>query len=89
MRGCPHQNIVYCPLYHAMHGGHEFAGSESCDDGRLDEGGCAVARGESYEMLVGQMKALAPGYVEQLEWKEDIEEAKQQRTRNMSGRGLH
>ena len=42
---CPHDNALDCPLYMASHTGS----LRGCDDGRLDEGGCAVNRGMNYE----------------------------------------
>lgn len=45
MSGCPHENILDCPLYLASH----IAGAGGCDDGKLHQGGCAVDRGLSYQ----------------------------------------
>ena len=89
MSVCPHKDVRFCPLYLASHGGKAFNGARGCDDGSLDEGGCGVDHGYDYHELVGRMKALAPGYVEQLKWREELEEAKAQRARNMAAAGLH
>lgn len=45
-RGRLHDDIRDCPLYIAAHDPN--SGGNSCDDGRLDEGGCAVDRGLDY-----------------------------------------
>jgi hypothetical protein len=48
---CPHPEKRDCPLYRAMHGG-----GGGCDDGRLDEGGCAVSRGMDYSAAVAALR---------------------------------
>lgn len=87
MAGCPHKNIVHCPLYLASHDGDPRM--SGCDDGRLDEGGCAVDRGMDYAAAVGRLSAFDPRLVAQLRWNEEAAEIKAQRARNMRAAGLH
>lgn len=47
---CPYTEAAHCPLYIASH-----LGAGGCDDGRLDEGGCAVTRGLDYETALGNL----------------------------------
>ncbi|MQB09681.1 hypothetical protein DXT96_07410 [Agrobacterium sp. ICMP 6402] len=82
---CPHADIRFCPLYHAAH----MDGSFGCDDGRLDEGGCAVARGWAYDRAVARLDAAMPRLVAELRWKEEAAEDRLQRDRNMRFLGLH
>lgn len=87
MAGCPHKNIVHCPLYIASHDGDPRM--NGCDDGRLDEGGCAVDRGMDYAVAVGRISGVDPRLVAQLRWNEEAEEFKAQRARNMRAAGIH
>lgn len=91
MAGCPHQDIRFCPLYHAAHGGPEFNGALGCTDGREAEGGCGVDRSLDYHELLGKLRAAAPRYVAQLEWREAAEQIREtgQRHRNMRLTGVH
>lgn len=66
MARCPHVDIRHCPLYHGMH-----AAGPSCFDGRLDEGGCAVKRGASYEGLLLALRIHNPLLVAECEWNAD------------------
>lgn len=85
---CPHANIVNCPLYHAAHAPTEFPGC-GCDDGNLDQGGCAVDRGMDYTATVAKMRAIDPRFIAQMEWREAAEHIKEQRARNMRLSGVH
>jgi hypothetical protein len=82
---CPHKNIRFCPLYLAAHTGGGFG----CDDGRLDEQTCAVARGLNYRSQIERIRLACPGLVEQCEFRERAEESQEQRRRNMRLLGLH
>lgn len=82
---CPHPDIRWCPLYISMH----VAGGPSCDDGRLDEGGCAVDRGVRYEQLLGKLLTVHPRIVAQAEWDQRANESREQRLRNMTLLGIH
>ena len=73
---CPHADIRFCPLYHAA---HECIGI-GCDDGKLGQGGCAVDRGMDYHKELGK---LNPKYVALVKWKEEAEQIRLQRARNM------
>lgn len=88
MRGntkCPHADIIHCPLAEAAH----IAGAGGCDDGQLDQGGCAVDRGQSYDEMVGRLTARHPRIVAQCRWNEQLAERRDQRTRNMRLNGVH
>lgn len=52
---CPHANIIFCPLYIAMHTGR--GGSCWPDDGEIQTG-CAVAKGADYEMAVAKLNII-------------------------------
>lgn len=82
--GCPHKNIAFCPLYHAMHIPH----GPSCDDGKLGYDGCGVARKMKYERLVEQLRVKRPGLVEHLQFLEEEEERKAQSEPCKRPRGL-
>lgn len=84
---CPHANIVHCPLYHACHDAR-FADS-ACDDGRLEQGGCAVDRGMDYSAAVARIRTVDPRLVAEMEWQEAAEQSKQRRAQNMRAAGLH
>lgn len=78
MSECPHENIVFCPLYIAAHDGRESIG---CDDGRSSGWeGCAVSRGLDYAKAVAR---LNPRFVEACRKKEQAESGREQRRRNM------
>lgn len=81
---CPHDDIMYCPLYIAAHGT-----GLGCDDGRLGEGGCAVDRGMSYRAERELIRTKKPGLVEQAEWNEDLARRTAQRQRNLRVNGIH
>lgn len=56
---CPHADVQFCPLYLAAHG----AIGIGCDDGNLDQGGCAVDREMDYFKELGRLNpklVLAP-----------------------------
>lgn len=82
---CPHDNVVFCPLYHAAHGG--LGGS--CDDGRLAEGGCAVDRGLDYREGLARLNDDGRRVAAQLRFLEEAERCAGQRRRNMRLLGLH
>ncbi len=82
---CPHPDVQWCPLYVAMH----VPGGPSCDDGRLDEGGCAVDRDAAYQELLGRLIAATPRLVAQVEWDQRARESSEQRLRNMRLLGIH
>ena len=81
---CPHENIVDCPLYHAMH----VAGAISCLSADLQDG-CRVDQGEDYEGIVAALRIQNPDLVAQCEWNSMLRERKEQRARNMRAAGLH
>ena len=76
---CPHANIIFCPLYIAA---HEGAG---CDDGRLEEGGCAVSRGMDYSTTIADLR---PAIVVESRRRERENELADQRHRNMRNNGI-
>lgn len=85
---CPHENIVHCPLYHACHEPSRFPGC-ACDDGKLDQGGCAIDRGMDYAATVAKMRAIDPRLIAEMEWKEAEEQRQHQRVWNIRAAGLH
>lgn len=82
---CPHADIRFCPLYHASH----MDNVSGCDDGRLQEGCCAVARGMDYHVAVAAMEAVEPRLVAQLRFDEDAAARVAQQRRNMRLLRLH
>lgn len=82
---CPHQNIQFCPLYVASH----MANGHGCDDGRLGEGECAVARGQSYEKSVAALSVVEPRLIAELRFSEEAKASKEQRARNMALNRIH
>lgn len=82
---CPHKNIQFCPLYVAAH----MQNANGCDDGRLGEGECGVARGQSYERSVAALVAVEPRLVAELRFSEEAADSKQQRARNMALNRIH
>jgi hypothetical protein len=85
MARCPHRFILFCPLYVAAHMGEGLG----CDDGKMDDGVCAVARGQSYVRSLELLRVKCPGLVETLEWKEAVDDRGQQIRRNVRAAGLH
>jgi hypothetical protein len=85
-RGCPHDNIVHCPLYWAMH--EAQAVGLSCFDQQMDGGGCAIDRGLDYAEAVERLRSRFPRVVAEHEFAEATEQAKQQRARNMRAAGV-
>jgi hypothetical protein len=90
-RKCPHDNIVYCPLYLASHGG-EWGFGLGCDDGKLDQGGCAVSRGMNYAETCIALAERVPRLMAEVRFLEKaaVEAAarKAQRDRNMRALGI-
>lgn len=84
-RRCPHRDVQHCPLYVAAHMGVGFG----CDDGRLEEQACGVARGISYAGNLERLRIAVPGLVEQLQWKEEVVDQAAQRARNLRRNGVH
>lgn len=84
-RRCPHADVQHCPLYHAAHIGNGLG----CDDGRLEEQSCAVARGMSYEQNRELLRVKEPGLVERCEWNETAAARRMQMTRNLRMNGIH
>ncbi|MBE0694965.1 MAG: hypothetical protein IH590_17955 [Aquamicrobium sp.] len=82
---CPHSDVRFCPLYIAAHVGN----APSCDDGRIWDGRCAVARGLDYRQHVELLRVRCPGIVELAEWAEEAERRSAQRRRNMLLNGVH
>ena len=85
MPGCPHENIVYCPLYLASH----EAGGFGCDDGQLGYGGCAADRGLDYAATIERLRAHNPRIIADCEWRQAVDEGRAQRDRNMRAAGIH
>lgn len=81
---CPHKDVRFCPLYVASHG--EGFG---CDDGQLGSGECAVSRGMVYAQQVELIRVHCPGLVERLQWNEEGEKMRDQRSRNLRLAGIH
>ncbi|ATN34751.1 hypothetical protein ACO34A_13170 [Rhizobium sp. ACO-34A] len=91
-RKCPHSDIRFCPLYVAAHGLQTPEGEWlGCDDGKLEDGHCAVDRGMNYAREVAKVKRAEPGLVEALEFKEVAAEewAEAERRRGKRQRMLH
>ncbi|MNY71971.1 hypothetical protein D3C86_2104220 [compost metagenome] len=63
--------------------------AHGCDDGRLGEGECGVARGQSYERSVASLAAIEPRLVAELRFSQEAEESKLQRARNMALNRIH
>lgn len=80
--GCPHRDVRFCPLYVAAH----TDSPASCDDGRMGEGSCAIARGRSYARSIARLdqELVAP-----CEWHEAEAERTARRERNFRAAGLH
>lgn len=88
MGDCPHADTEFCPLYHATHGG-DWPWKYGCDDGRLNEGGCAVSRGMDYTESAGQLLARMPREMANLKFREQESQLRAQRARNMRVAGIH
>lgn len=86
MSGCPHANIVHCPLYRAAH--HPELLQFGCADSRLDEGGCAVDRGKSYAGSVAALRMVAPRMVAECQWQDELEASREQQAHNMRAAGI-
>lgn len=85
--GCPHRNIVFCPLYHAAHEVELLP--FTCCTGDI-EAGCSVARGEErYAELVAKLSVADPRLVEILRFQEQAMAAREQRDRNLAVNGIH
>lgn len=84
---CPHEHIQYCPLYIGMH----IAGGPSCwpKNNRLEDLGCAVDQGASYENLVANFFRAHPRDFAECTMRERDYEAGIQRKRNLRLLGLH
>lgn len=85
-RGCPHEKIVHCPLYWAAHGAKN--GGRSCDDGRLNEGGCGVNRGIDYDRAVSALRLRDLALVFKCETYAEVDRIRAQRQRNMRAAGI-
>jgi hypothetical protein len=83
--GCPHGSSIWCPLSVAMNA----AGLPNCDDGRLDQGGCAIDRGADYHQLLGALTTKDPRLVAECRWHEQLEQRAAQRERNLRLNGIH
>ncbi|RWE31251.1 MAG: hypothetical protein EOS79_32205 [Mesorhizobium sp.] len=81
---CPHKEIRFCPLYVASHGT-----GFGCDDGELGHGECAVSRKMVYDRELELIRVHCPGLVEQLQWNEESEKMREQRSRNLRLAGIH
>jgi hypothetical protein len=82
--GCPHTAAQFCPLYMASH----LAIGVGCDDGRLEEGTCAVARGMKYGDEVAKVRAVDGKMTADLALAEIGSEIQKQRARNMRQAGI-
>lgn len=85
MRKCPHDRVEHCPLYVAAH----EAGGFGCDDGRLQEGGCAVDRGMDYGSAVARLCRANRELVQECAERESLWLKTEQRNRNMRVNGIH
>jgi hypothetical protein len=89
MASCPHADIRFCPLYHAMHEGR--CAGYSCDDGQLGPmpTGCGVTRGISYAAAIKGLLRVAPEVVERCRAAEADAASRAQRERNMRSAAVH
>lgn len=83
---CPHADIRFCPLYIAAHG---QAVGFGCDDGKIFDGRCGVARAISYREQLERLRIAHPGFIEQIEWRQEAERLQVQRGRNLRLNGIH
>jgi hypothetical protein len=82
---CPHDPSTWCPLSVAMNA----VGRPSCDDGRLDEGGCAIDRGADYHEVLGRLLVVDARLVATCRWHEDLAARQAQQQRNLKLNGIH
>lgn len=84
---CPHEYIQFCPLYVGMH----IDGGPSCwpKNNRLEDLGCAVDQGASYENLVADFFREHPQDFAEITMAEREHESGLQRKRNMRLSGVH
>ena len=75
---CPHDHIRFCPLYIAAH----IAGAPGCDDGRLAEQTCAVARDMDYAQARATLAAQRPRLVAEAAFLEAAHQARRGRPRH-------
>lgn len=85
MTDCPHDRIEFCPLYVAAH----EAGGYGCDDGRLDEDGCAVSRGMDYGRALARLSLTNRALVLECAERQNHAMKVEQRRRNMKNAGVH
>lgn len=85
---CPHEQIKYCPLYHAA---HESTGGLHCVDADADGfNGCAVDRGKlKYDQVYAGLNIAFPRIVADCEWVEAKELRGKQIDRNVRMNGIH
>ncbi len=76
----------HCPLYSAAHDPRLL--KHGCDDGRLDEGGCAVDRGMDFEAELAAVAKLDPVMVAGCYREARDEESREQRRRNLVVNGI-
>lgn len=82
---CPHAEIRFCPLYVAAHEGGGFG----CDDGKAEDGRCAVGRGMDYGHQLARLTAAKPRLVAECAFAELEAERQAQRSLNLRLNGLH
>lgn len=82
---CPHDRVEFCPLYVAAHEGGGFG----CDDGRLQEGGCAVSRSMDYGKALARLSNANRDLVQECAERESFFMKLEQRRRNMKAAGVH
>lgn len=82
---CPHPDVRFCPLYLAAH----VPGAGGCDDGRLDEGGCAIERGMNYTVAKARLAVTQFRLVAESEFAERQVASTAQCIRNMRAAGVH
>lgn len=85
MSECPHACIEFCPLYVAAH----ECGGFGCDDGRLQEGGCAITRGLDYGQALAKLSQAKRALVLECAEAENRQMKIEQRRRNMKNLNLH
>lgn len=87
MARCPHDNIVYCPLYVAGHDAKLLKATCVTGDWQL---GCSVERGKrKYGDLVAVLFELNRRLISELVFLEDADRLRQQRSRNRRAAGLY
>ena len=85
MSKCPHARIEFCPLYVAAHEAGEFG----CDDGRLQEEGCAVSRGMDYGRALAKLPLANRVLVLECAEAENRHMKTEQQRRNVKNLRLH